>query len=101
MKNVKNKLRVYHIPQVPMDAFYIPVVNEEQAALIMFALSIQHLWLEKNNVIPDYSNAMGVEMLGEDGEWEDYWNDDEGMEWDEVEDTYFSTIGDEIHNENK
>lgn len=89
MKNVTNKLRVWHIPQVPMDAFIVEVENEREAYLVSNTLADQHLWLLENNVIPDFSNAIGVEMLGEDGEWESYYNNEELMEWEELVETYF------------
>lgn len=99
MKNVKNKLRVVHFPQVGScgESFKVEVKDEEQACLILNTLANQHLWLEKNNIIPDYSNAIFVEMYDESMEeetgkpfgWGNYWNEEEGMEWDELEETYF------------
>lgn len=90
MKLSPNMLRVVHFPQVGSlkECFLVPVKDEEQAALIVNTLAAQHLWLEKKNVIPDYSNAIMVEMF-EDGEWIDYYNHEEEMEWDEFEETYF------------
>jgi hypothetical protein len=96
MKKVKNKLRVIHFPQVGSlkKGFVIDVLDEIQAFLIINAISIQHLWLEKNRVIPDFSNAIIVQMWDEDSDgegnpdWIDYWNEDEGMDWDEFEETY-------------
>src|SRR5690606_19532234 len=99
MINTKNKLRVWHIPQVPMKGFRIPVKDESQAALLIASLSLQHLWLEENNVIGDFSNAIGVEMF-EDGEWTDYYNEEEFMEWDELEETYFSEYVNQIREAN-
>ena len=100
MKNVKNKLRVVHFPQVGSckEAFKVEVKDEEQASLILNTLANQHLWLEKNRIIPDYSNAIFVEMYDEsiDEEtgkpygWTNYHNEEECMEWEEVEETYFS-----------
>ena len=51
------------------------------------ALANQHLFLFEQNMIPDYSNVITVDML-EDGEWTDYWNEEELMEWDELVETY-------------
>ena len=98
MKNVTSKLRVYHFPQIGScrECFTVEVKDEEQAALIVKTLAEQHLWLEKNNIIPDYSNAIGVEMWDEniDGEgtagWCDYYNEEELMDFDEVTETYFN-----------
>ena len=80
---VKNKLRVVHIPQVPMKGFTVEVENEREAYLVYNVMADQHLFLFENNVIPDYSNVIFIEML-EDGEWVNYWNESEMMEWDEV-----------------
>jgi Superinfection exclusion gene product 17 len=97
-KPVSNKLRITHFPQVGTckKSFVVQVDNEEQAHILMNVLSIQHIWLEKNKIIPDFSNAMFIEMYDEDSDgdgnpdWVDYWNEEEGMDWDELEKTYFS-----------
>jgi hypothetical protein len=116
MIKVENKLRVCHIPQVGNfgeasgeSHFYVEVKDEEQAALIINTLAQQHLWLLKNNFIPDYSNVICVEMYDEDideetGEafgWTDYWNDSECMEWDEFEETYFPNYSISVSEFNK
>lgn len=99
MKNVPNKLRVAHFPQIPCKPFYVYVKDEEQAFLVMEALANQHLFLFENNMIPDYSNILLVQMW-EDlvdndsaslGDWVDYYNDEEAMEFDEFADTYLTT----------
>ena len=65
MKSVPNKLRVLHYAQVPCEPFIVEVKDEEQARLIIVTLSNQHLFLYKKNIIPDYSNAILVEMWEE------------------------------------
>ena len=96
MKNVKNKLRVSHFPQIPCKPFIVEVKDEEQALLIRETLANQHLFLFDNNFIPDYSNIITIEMWDEnsDGEgnpdWVDYYNEEEGMEFDEFVETYLS-----------
>lgn len=40
-------------------------------------------------MIPDYSNAIIVEVFDEELGWTDYWNESECMEWDEFKETYF------------
>ena len=100
MKNVPNKLRVVHFPQVGTcnKSFNVDVKDEEQAALIVKTLANQHLWLEKNHIIPDYSNVIIVEMFDENIDeetskpygWCDYFNEEECMDWDEIEEAYFS-----------
>lgn len=96
MKNVTNKLRVLHYPQVPCEPFFVDVKDEEQAFLIQEVLANQHLFLYVKNLIPDYSNAIIVVMWEEnyDGEgsadWVDYYNEEEDMEFDEFAETYLS-----------
>lgn len=89
MKNVSNKLRVAHMPQVPGKSFYIHVENELEAAKIIAILAQQHLWLYNNNYIPDFSNMISVEMFNEETqEWENYCNEEEDYaEWDEIEES--------------
>ena len=94
MKKVQNKLRVVHFPQIGScrQSFKVEVKDEEQAHLIRETLADQHLWLEKNNIIPDYSNTVFVEMYDADfndetGEafgWCDYWNEEECMDFDDL-----------------
>lgn len=96
MNNVKNKLRVMHYAQVPCKPFIVDVSNEREAKKIMDVLADQHLFLLEQNIIPDYSNDISVVMWDEnaDGEgnadWVDYWNDEEGMDFDEFSETYLS-----------
>lgn len=93
-KKVPNKLRIYHFAQVPCKPFFVEVADEYEAKKMMDTLAQQHLFLEKENIIPDYSNAMGVEMWDEncDGEgkagWCDYWNEEELMDFSEIEENY-------------
>jgi hypothetical protein len=97
MKKVKNKLRVLHFPQIPCEPFSVDVKDEEQAYLIREALAEQHLFLYNNNFIPDYSNVIVVVMWDENSDgngfpdWTDYYNEDEGMDFDEFAETYLLT----------
>jgi len=94
MKTVTNKLRVVHIPQIPMKGFEVDVKNEREAYLIEQTLTNQHIFLLEENVIPDFSNVVCVEMWDEDSDgegtpgWIDYWNEEESMEWYELIDCY-------------
>jgi len=102
MKNVTNKLRVVHFPQVGSckESFNVEVKDEEQAYFAINLLANQHLWLEKNRIIHDYSNSIFVEMYdncideetGNPYGWGNYWNEEESMEWDEIEETYFHSV---------
>ena len=102
MKKVSNKLRVVHFPQIGSckESFNVDVKDEEEAYKIMTVLAQQHLWLEAKRIIPDYSNAIFVEMFDEtiDNQtgkmygWCDYYNGEECMNWDVLEETYFPPI---------
>ena len=93
MKIINLKMRVCHFPQVPCDPFVVECDNEYEANLIVNTLANQHLFLYDNNIITDYSNAILVEMKNpETDKWEDYFNEDEVMEWDEYVDTYLTEI---------
>ncbi len=102
---VKNKLRVHHYPQIPCKPFIVDVEDEKEASKIIKVLADQHLWLFENRIIPDYSNVIQVVMWDETldnegdllGDWTDYWNEQEGMEWDEFEETYLISHSPDIN----
>ena len=89
MKNITNKLRVVHFANIPCKPFIVDVKDEQEAHKVYTVMAEQHLFLQKENIIPDYSNVILVEMLDENNEWCDYYNEEEGMDWDEVEANYF------------
>jgi len=99
MKNVSNKLRVLHYPQIPCKPFIVEVIDEMQAYFTINLLAQQHLFLFDNNFIPDYSNILLVQMWEEDldhegdllGDWVDYYNEELDMDWEEVAD-YFDSL---------
>lgn len=91
-KPVTNKLRVLHYPQVPCTPFFVEVKSEEEAFFIQKTLADQHLYLFDNNLIDDYANSILVVMWNEEEQdWEDYYNEDEAMEFDELVETYLNT----------
>lgn len=69
----KQKLRVWHIPQVPGEPFYVEVKDAAEARKIVEVLGQYDLFQLEHNIKPDYSNASGIEVF-EDGEWTD-WED--------------------------
>lgn len=86
MKLVSNKLQVRHYAQVPCEPFCVDVKDEYEAYKIIQVLANQHLFLLEQNIIPDFSNAIIVVMYDEqDMEWVDYFNEEEGEEWDYIE----------------
>ena len=65
-------LRVWWIPQVPMNnPFRVVVENINEAILLLNALGNYDLYQLKNNIKPDYSNVGGLEIF-ENGEWLEY-----------------------------
>ena len=70
------KLRVWHIPQVPMsEPFYVTVENVAQAKLVLNTLWDYDLFQYERRIKPDYANASGLEEF--DGEkWREWWSDD-------------------------
>lgn len=82
MATPEGALKVWWIPQVPMEAFEVPVASIEQAAFLLDALAKYDLFQFENNVKPDYCNVGGLSIF-EGGEWCDWWDDD-GCDFDEV-----------------
>ena len=81
-KAKKGDLEIWHIPQVPMTAFRIPVKNVEEATKILDVLADYDEFQFKHKVKPDYSNVQGLEEF--DGkEWCEYY-DDEGRDIQEI-----------------
>lgn len=68
-------LKVWHIPQVPMKAFEVPVSTPEEAVKVLDILAKYDAFQFENDVKGDYSNAAGLQVF-EGGEW---------MEWEDPE----------------
>ncbi len=77
-KPKEGDLRVWWVPQVPMEAFYTPVESLEQAAFLIETLGRYDLFQYENRVKLDYSNAGGLEVWDEDNGlgWIDWYNED-------------------------
>ena len=74
-------LRVWHIPQVPMDPYHVPVANVKEAKLVLVTLARYDTFQLENNVKPDYCNAQGLERYENIGE-----KDKPEFEWCEFHD---------------
>ena len=74
------KLRVWHIPQVPMKPFYVYVQSVEEAWKVLNILWDYDIFQYENKVKPDYANASGLAYFDEaEQEWFE-WTDDEGYD---------------------
>jgi hypothetical protein len=61
-------LRVWHMPQIPMESFHVAVASPEQgAALVINTLVRYDLFQLERGVKPDYSNASGLEVYDATG----------------------------------
>lgn len=85
MTNPKeNDLRVWHIPQVPMEAFRVEVSSPQEAKKILDVLANYDIFQFEQNIKPDYCNAAGLEIF-EYGEWCEWGNPETGESIDEIE----------------
>ena len=86
MKLIKNKLEVWHYPQIPCIPFKVPVKDEYEALKIINTLADQHNFLFEQHFIPDFCNSLQVVMWDEDEkDWVSYYNSHEEAEWEEIE----------------
>lgn len=63
------KYRVWWIPQVPMQRFFVPVKSPDEARLILTTLAKYDLFQFQNKIKPDYCNAGGLECRHGTGLW--------------------------------
>lgn len=75
-------LRVWWIPQVPMQAFRVDVKTVDEAKLLLNTLAQYDIFQFENHVKADYCNAGGLEELI-DGEWQE-WSDENGDQIDDL-----------------
>lgn len=81
----EQKLRVWWIPQIPMKSFYWPVGSVEEGVRVMQLLTEYDEFQYENGVKPDYSNVGGLQAVDEDGDWVDWWYDDDTVCFDDPE----------------
>lgn len=82
------KLRVWHVPQIPMKSFKVEVATVEEGVRMMNALADYDLFQYENRIKPDYCNMNGLQMWDEtlteedmrdmelSDKWVDWYNDD-------------------------
>ena len=75
----KNKLRVWWIPQVPMEPFHVNASSLQECVLLLDVLAKYDMFQFENNIKPDYCNAGGVEQWSDDTkEWDDWCDEETG-----------------------
>lgn len=73
-----NKLRVWHIPQIPMKSFYVDVGTPEEAIKILGILAEYDMFQLQNRVKGDYCSAQGLEeFLEEENKWVEWYSEDD------------------------
>lgn len=93
MSKAKRIIRVWWIAQVGYSpTMYVPVENEIEAKKILDTLSVYDMFQYKNKIKGDYANAGGVEIF-EDGEWCDWYIDDEYGFYDDIEEYLQKVLG--------
>jgi len=73
---MEKTLRVWHIPQVPMEPFFVGVESVEEGVKILDVLTNYDAFQLEFGVKPDYSNASGLQQFDvEKKEWEDWFDE--------------------------
>lgn len=79
-------LRIWHIPQFPGSAFYVPVRSPEEGALLLDTLAEYDAFQFINEIKPDYSNAGGLEEYDADADDWCEWCGENGEEFSDLVD---------------
>lgn len=84
-KDNETKLKVWWIPQVPGEMFFVSVGSVAEGVKIMDVLAEYDLFQLENRIKPDYCNAGGLLMLdtddkddGPEGSWVDWCDEETG-----------------------
>lgn len=85
-----SKLRVWHIPQVPMKPFYVPVETPEEAIKILDVLADYDLFQLEHNIKPDYCSIQGLQ------EWDE--EEQDWLEWSTEDGVEIREYADEVRN---
>jgi hypothetical protein len=84
MEYKNGDLRIWWIPQVPMEAFYVYIQSLVEAKKILTVLADYDMFQYNNNVKPDYCNVGGLQIYEkEEGEWLD-WESEDGESIDDL-----------------
>lgn len=100
-----NKLRVWHIPQIPMKPFIVEVGSLGEAVNMLNTLANYDLFQYENNIKPDYCNINGLQMWDEsltnedleemelDDKWVDWWAENDDGDYFEDPEEYLEYLG--------
>lgn len=69
------RVRIWHVPQIPCEAFRVEVPSIAHAELLLDVLARYDAFQFYHRIKPDYSNVGGIEVF-KWGEWWDYDPDD-------------------------
>ena len=74
-------LRIWYVPQVPMNGYYEKVDSVAEGFRILDTIYKVALFEFENRVKPDYANAGGVARFEDDGDGGLDWFDVDEQEW--------------------
>jgi hypothetical protein len=80
MSEQSTKLKLWWIPQIPMEAFEVEVSSIEEGAKLLNVLADYDAFQFEKNIKPDYCNVGGIVMLDSDGDWVDWWDEETGTD---------------------
>ena len=84
--NTKQKLRVWWIPQIPCESFYIPVDSPEEGKKVLDILAIYDMFQFENDIKPDFCNAGGLQYFDEEEqEWNDWYLETETDYYEDID----------------
>lgn len=78
-------MRVWWIPQIPMELFYVEVDTVQEGVKVMDILARYDQFQYGNNIKPDYYNVGGLQIFdisdtsdSQYGSWVDWWDEETG-----------------------
>lgn len=83
---MENKLRVWWMPQIPCNVFYVPVNTVEEGKRVLDTLAAYDLFQLENDIKPDFCNAGGLQIWDEEEqEWNDWFLETENDYYEDVD----------------
>jgi len=76
---MEGDLRIWWIPQIPLKEgdkpFYVNVESPKEGRQALTILGRYDVYQLEHNIEPDHSNAGGLELEDEDGDWHEWENE--------------------------